>query len=62
MVPLALSLLVVLPLTGGGWLGLELGAGLLPMLAEVVRSLVYGLTLGIAYAVMSPHRQSRVVA
>jgi membrane protein DedA with SNARE-associated domain len=60
--PLALSLLVVLPFTGGGWLGLGLGAGLLPMFAEIVRSLVYGLTLGIAYAVMSPHRQSRAVA
>jgi hypothetical protein len=62
MVPLAISLVAILPLTGGGWLGLELGAGLLPLVAEIVRSLVYGLTLGSAYAVMSPHRQSRAVA
>jgi membrane protein DedA with SNARE-associated domain len=60
--PLALSLLAILPLSGGGLLGLELGAGLLPLLAELVRSLVYGLTLGIAYTVMSPHRASRVAA
>jgi membrane protein DedA with SNARE-associated domain len=59
--PLALSLLVFLPLTGGGWLGLELGAGRLPMVAEIVRSLVYGLTLGVAYVVMSPHRPAGVV-
>lgn len=58
--PLALSLLVFLPLTGGGWLGLELGAGLLPMFGETVRSLVYGLTLGVGYTVMSPHRRARV--
>jgi membrane protein DedA with SNARE-associated domain len=62
LVPLAFSLLVVLPLTGGGMFGLELGAGYLPALAEVVRAVVYGLTLGVAYAVMSPHRQSRALA
>lgn len=57
--PLALSLLVLLPLTGAGWLGLALGAGLLPLAGETVRSLVYGLTLGVAYVVMSPHRATR---
>jgi membrane protein DedA with SNARE-associated domain len=63
VVPLLLTLLVVLPLTGGGLFGLELGTGFLPMVAEIVRSLVYGMTLGIAYTVMSPHRRlSRTVA
>jgi hypothetical protein len=59
IVPLMASLLAILPLSGGGVLGLELGAGLLPVAAEMVRSLVYGLTLGIAYTVISPHRASR---
>jgi membrane protein DedA with SNARE-associated domain len=57
IVPLALSLLAILPLSGGGLLGLEL-----PILAELLRSLVYGLTVGIAYTVISPHRASRVAA
>jgi hypothetical protein len=60
--PLAVSLLVLLPLTGAGWLGLDLEAGLLPTLGEAVRSLAYGLTLGVAYAAMSPHRPARVAA
>jgi membrane protein DedA with SNARE-associated domain len=60
--PLAVSLLVLLPLTGAGWLGLSLGAGLLPMLGEALRSLAYGLTLGVAYAAMSPHRPAKVTA
>ena len=59
VVPLTVSLLVLLPLTGGGWLGLAFGAGALPMGGEAVRSLVYGLTLGVAYIVLSPHRPAR---
>ncbi len=63
VVPLVVTLLVVLPLTGSGLLGLALGAGLLPMVGELVRALVYGLTLGTAYTVMSPHRSAiRAVA
>jgi membrane protein DedA with SNARE-associated domain len=60
--PLALSLFVLLPLMGGGWFGLALGAGLLPLIGEVVRSVAYGLTLGVAYAVMLPHRPVTVAA
>jgi len=64
LVPLAVTVVVVLPLTGSGLFGLELGAGMLPLIVEVVRALVYGLTLGIAYAVVMPHRlaRARVVA
>jgi membrane protein DedA with SNARE-associated domain len=61
-VPLAISLFVTLPLTGAGWLGLELGLGLVPLIAEIVHSLVYGLILGNAYTVMSPHRRLRAAA
>jgi membrane protein DedA with SNARE-associated domain len=60
--PLAVSLLVILPLSGGGWFGLALGAGYLPMVGELVRSLVYGLTIGASYAIMSPHRPAQVTA
>ena len=38
MVPLTVSLLVLLPLTGGGWLGLAFGYGVLPMHAQAVSS------------------------
>jgi membrane protein DedA with SNARE-associated domain len=62
LVPLAASLLAILPLSGGGILGLELGAGLLPVVAEVIRALIYGLTLGITYTVIFPHRLPRTVA
>jgi len=59
LVPLACSLLVVLPLAGGGLLGLGLGVGSLPVFGELVRSLAYGLSLGKSYSVMSPHRALR---
>jgi membrane protein DedA with SNARE-associated domain len=63
VVPLAVTLVGVLPLTGGGLLGLELGAGLLPLVVEMMQALVYGLTLGVAYMVVMPHRsaQAKVV-
>lgn len=62
LVPLAFSLLVLLPAAGGGWLGLDLGAGALPVFSELVRALAYGLTLGAAYSVMSPHRLRQTAA
>src|SRR5215212_5388288 len=42
LVPWALSLVVFLPLVGGGLFGLGLGAGLLPILGNLVVHLVYG--------------------
>jgi hypothetical protein len=44
-----LSILVILPLTGGGFLGLDLGAGPLPILGNLILHLIYGATLGALY-------------
>ena len=52
-VPLAFSLLVILPLIGAGPLGIRLEAGPIPALGEAVRHLAYGLTLGITFAALS---------
>jgi hypothetical protein len=49
-IPWVLSLIVFLPLAGGGILGLGLGAGPLPILGNLVVHLVYGPTLGFLYA------------
>jgi membrane protein DedA with SNARE-associated domain len=59
VVPLAVSLLLLQPLTGHGRPGLALEDGWLPMVGEAVRWLVYGLTLGAGYVVMSLHRPAR---
>ncbi|MGH2707380.1 MAG: DUF6789 family protein, partial [Actinomycetota bacterium] len=45
-----LSLLAFLPAVGGGFLGLRLGAGPLPILGNLVLHLTYGAVLGLAYA------------
>jgi hypothetical protein len=44
-VPWLFSVLVILPLGGGGLLGLAFGAGPLPLLASLVLHAVYGVTL-----------------
>ena len=49
--PWLLSVLAFLPLVGGGLLGLDLGAGPLPVLGNLVVHLVYGATLGAVYAI-----------
>jgi hypothetical protein len=46
LVPWALSLLVFMPLIGGGVLGLSLGAGPLPILGNLILHGVYGVVLG----------------
>lgn len=43
------SLVVFLPLVGGGFLGSELGAGPLPVIGNLILHLVYGATLGLVY-------------
>jgi hypothetical protein len=50
LAPWALSVLVFLPAVGGGFLGLRLGAGPLPILGNLVLHLAYGAVLGHAYA------------
>ena len=50
--PLAVSLLVVLPLLGAGPLGLGLGAGLLPLAGELLRNALFGVGLGASYALL----------
>jgi hypothetical protein len=49
LLPWLLSVLVVLPLVGGGLLGGELGAGPLPVVGNLVLHLAYGATLGLVY-------------
>jgi hypothetical protein len=49
MLPALVSLVVVLPLLGGGLFGLSLGAGPLPVLGNVLLHMVYGAILGLFY-------------
>lgn len=50
LMPWMLSLLVFLPLMGGGILGLELRAGPLPILGNLTLHLTYGAVLGLLYS------------
>lgn len=49
MAPALVSLVVVLPLLGGGLLGLALGAGPFPIIGNVLLHAVYGAMLGVVY-------------
>lgn len=49
LIPWALSVLVFLPLVGGGLLGAGLNAGPLPALGNLLLHLAYGATLGAVY-------------
>jgi hypothetical protein len=50
LIPWLLSLVVFLPVMGGGVLGMGLDAGPLPILGNLILHLVYGAVLGISYA------------
>lgn len=50
LIPWLLSLIVFLPLMGGGFFGLSIGAGPLPILGNLILHLVYGATLGTLFA------------
>ena len=50
LIPWLLSLIIFLPLMGGGVFGADIGAGFLPILGNLILHLVYGATLGAAYA------------
>jgi hypothetical protein len=49
MLPALVSLVVVLPLLGGGFLGLGLGAGPFPIIGNILLHAVYGAMLGVVY-------------
>ncbi|HEX5502870.1 MAG TPA: hypothetical protein VFW96_09615 [Thermomicrobiales bacterium] len=51
LAPWLCSLVVFLPLVGGGIAGAALGAGPLPALGNLIVHLVYGATLGAVYAI-----------
>lgn len=55
LIPWLFSLFVVLPIVGGGVLGMSLGAGPLPIVGNLVLHLVYGAALGGMYAVTLDH-------
>jgi hypothetical protein len=46
LIPCLVSLIVVMPLVGGGLFGLALGAGPLPILGNVILHAIYGAVLG----------------
>lgn len=48
--PWLLSVIAFLPIMGGGFLGIDIDAGPLPVLGNLVLHLVYGATLGTVYA------------
>ncbi len=50
LVPWLLSLIVFLPFMGGGMFGMDIGAGPLPILGNLILHLVYGAILGLVYA------------
>lgn len=58
LVPWTLSLVVFLPVVGGGALGQRLGAGPLPILGNLILHLVYGATLGQLYGPRGGRSQS----
>lgn len=51
LVPWLLSLIVFLPAAGGGFLGLSLHAGPLPIVGNLILHVIYGVTLGEVVAV-----------
>ena len=61
LLPTFVSWFVVLPLLGAGPLGLGLGAGLVPAAGELLRHLVYGAALGLAYPMLLLARRPWVI-
>ncbi len=51
LVPFALSVTVFFPIAGIGIFGIDSGAGVLPVLGNLILHLVYGITLGSLYAI-----------
>ena len=57
LLPLAFSVLVVLPVLGAGPLGLGLEAGLIPLAGEALRNALYGVGLAASYSLLRIARQ-----
>jgi membrane protein DedA with SNARE-associated domain len=55
--PLAFSVLIVMPVVGVGFLGLGLDAGLLPLVCEALRNALFGVGLGVSYSLLRLARQ-----
>lgn len=53
VVPMACSLLILLPVAGAGLLGLQLDAGPIPLVVEVGRFSIYGVTLGLTFPALA---------
>ena len=51
LIPWLVSLVVFFPLVGAGFFGLDLGAGPLPAIGNLILHLVYGAVLGAIYAI-----------
>lgn len=62
ILPLAFSVLVLMPFLGAGPLGLGLGAGLLPFAGEVVRNALFGVGLAASYSLLRLARQRPIRA
>ena len=56
LIPLAFSLLVILPAFGAGVAGLGLGMGSVPLAGETLRHVIYGWALSTSYTVLSRAR------
>lgn len=59
LVPLAVSLLVLLPTLGAGVAGFGLAFGAIPLIGEIVRNAIYGFMLSTSYTVLSRARARR---
>ncbi len=51
LIPWIFSIIIFLPILGGGWFGMDIGAGPLPVLGNLVLHLVYGAVLGSVYGI-----------
>lgn len=62
-VPLVVSQLALMPWLGAGAFGLDLGVGWAPLAGEVFRNALFGVSLGVSYALFRAARQApRMVA
>jgi MFS family permease len=51
LIPWIFSVVAFLPIMGGGWLGMDIDAGPLPIIGNLILHLVYGAVLGSVYGI-----------